>query len=73
MGPKKGIALILGAPEGGESDRPGHGSTSREGLRVALKDFFSAAQSDNWDEATAAFVDAMKLVDVDEEDSEGEM
>ena len=72
MAPKKGIALLLGSPEGGESGRPGHGPIDREGLRVALKDFWSAANSGNWEEATDAFVDAMTLVDVDEEASEEE-
>lgn len=63
MGPKKGIALLLGGPEEGDSEAS---EGSNEGLKMALKDFWSAAQKDDWDEAAAAFKDAMSLCEESE-------
>jgi hypothetical protein len=57
----KGIALLLGPPEGeGEEGMMG---PSTEGLAVALKDLFESAKADDWEGAALAFADALKLAD----------
>ena len=58
----KGIALLLGPPEGEGGEGMG---SSTEGLSVALKDLFEAAKAEDWEGAALAFQDAIKLAEED--------
>lgn len=70
-GPKKGLlAIIAGGKPPGDEDSEEAGSA----LQTALKDFFAAGKSGDWEAAETAFRDAKAACEEsyeDEDDDEG--